>query len=66
MKSVVVSSFLNEMVEEGKTVQYVMGYSAQTKVISFLRFVSLLSYYLCFIIKVIALQLLHLSDQQSY
>jgi dynein heavy chain len=31
-KSVVVSSFLNEMVEEGKTVQYVMGYSAQTKV----------------------------------
>jgi dynein heavy chain len=30
-KSVVVNSFLNEMVGHGKTVSYVMGYSAQTK-----------------------------------
>lgn len=31
-KSVVISSFLNDMVSNGKTVSYVMGYSAQTKV----------------------------------
>ena len=30
-KSVCISSFLNEMVALGKTTQYVMGYSAQTK-----------------------------------
>ena len=30
-KSVVINSFLNEMVGHGKTVSYVMGYSAQTK-----------------------------------
>lgn len=30
-KSVVVNSFLNEMVAKGSTVSYVMGYSAQTK-----------------------------------
>jgi len=30
-KSVVISSFLNEMVYKGSTVSYVMGYSAQTK-----------------------------------
>jgi dynein heavy chain len=34
-KSVVVSSFLNDMVSEGKTVSYVMGYSAQTKPANF-------------------------------
>jgi dynein heavy chain, axonemal len=30
-KSVVINNFLNEMVAEGKTVSYVVGYSAQTK-----------------------------------
>eukprot|EP01038_Epipyxis_sp_PR26KG_P008413 gene8413-11380_t len=30
-KSVIVNSFLNEMVSTGKTVSYIMGYSAQTK-----------------------------------
>ena len=30
-KSVVINSFLNDMVATGKTVSYVMGYSAQTK-----------------------------------
>ena len=30
-KSVITSSFLNDMVASGKTVSYVMGYSAQTK-----------------------------------
>ena len=30
-KSVIISSFLNDMVHTGKAVSYIMGYSAQTK-----------------------------------